>query len=892
VTDPVLLVLGGAVVKTAVRLWVGPNLLADNLTADLTGLLESRVSDAGERRKLRRRFEEMEDIVADQVLNALEVEFRDLDEGERAAAITAVTQTFNRARLTDQVLFEGNLDPLYLEKFVRRYTGDATRDLSYGGEALFDRVLAQCCAYIIEIADKLPRFQAGAFTELLRRDSQILARLEEVLTRLPVPSRDGTATDRIETAYRQRIARLFDRLELFGLDFAAQWYSLSIAYVNLSVFVRQNSAEAQDNSFEQWLTRCPRLIINGRAGGGKTTILQWIAVRSARRDFTGPAARFNGYVPFFIRLREFTAGMLPQPEEFLDRVASLLAPENRAWPREQLTAGRAFVLIDGVDEVPESRRPAVFAWLRELTELFPAARYVVTTRPSAVDEDALDDMDFTEAELNPMDPALTERFIERWHDAMREWQKDSASQVHLGMCLERLMLTVQTDQFVRDLANTPLLAGLLCAINQHLDGHLPGRRGEIFEKALAMFYERDRKRGITSAVRLDLDATYHLLGDLALWMVRNSVVEVSAQSARDILGRSALSLPGVSSSGAELYRHLLLRSGLLREPVSEHVDFVHRAFQEFLAARALIATDNVGEIIKNAGDDQWREIVILAAGVGNLRQSTDLLRGLLRPTWRGRNRYRRRLLAVASLDEIRGAEPDALRDAERAISELVPPRTFDEAELLSRAGQRVLPYLARDQHLADEKAYPLVVRVLSLIGGGEALYLIESITRANISMLRTSDIDSLGELDNAMEYFDFGLFTEKVVSQFELKEVSIGDPRLLPVLGKLTTVRDVTLRDFVTDDTDLSVLDLLPVEVLQLADCKIRSLAGLIRPWPGVRRVALFSCPDLLDISALSVLPKMDYLRVDRCEKIRPEDLAQFPVEAEYRGTGPDQPPE
>jgi hypothetical protein len=29
VTDPVLVVLGGVVVKTAVRLWVGPNVLAD-----------------------------------------------------------------------------------------------------------------------------------------------------------------------------------------------------------------------------------------------------------------------------------------------------------------------------------------------------------------------------------------------------------------------------------------------------------------------------------------------------------------------------------------------------------------------------------------------------------------------------------------------------------------------------------------------------------------------------------------------------------------------------------------------------------------------------------------------------------------------------------------------
>jgi hypothetical protein len=132
VTDPVLVVLGGAVVKTAVRLWVGPNVIADNFTADLTGVLESRVSDARERRKLRRRFEEMEDIVADQLLTALEVEFRGLDEGEQAAAVNAVTETFGRARVTGDVLFSRDLDPLNLERYLRGFTGDATRDLSWG----------------------------------------------------------------------------------------------------------------------------------------------------------------------------------------------------------------------------------------------------------------------------------------------------------------------------------------------------------------------------------------------------------------------------------------------------------------------------------------------------------------------------------------------------------------------------------------------------------------------------------------------------------------------------------------------------------------------------------------------------------------------------------------
>src|SRR5882724_4714366 len=344
------LMLGAAVVKTAVKLWAGGNPFGGELAGDLTDLIKGRVSSALDQRKVRRQFDQVAELIADQILAVMSEEFRGLAEGERYEAIAAVTETISRSRLTDRGLFEGNLDSLYLERFFRRFTADETRDLSAGGLRLFDRVLAQCSADIIEIADKLPRFQAGAFTELLRRDSQILNRLEEVIDRLPAPVGDDSLPGRLEVAYRQRIARQFDRLELFGLDFAAQWYALSIAYVNLTVAVRQGPAQPAGSgdpsqhraeTFGHWLAECPRLLIDGRPGGGKTTILQWIAVRAARRDFSGPSAGLNGHVPFFIRLREYAGRQLPQPEQFLDRVAPLLAPEAGDWPRRQLFAGRA-----------------------------------------------------------------------------------------------------------------------------------------------------------------------------------------------------------------------------------------------------------------------------------------------------------------------------------------------------------------------------------------------------------------------------------------------------------------------------------------------------------------------------------------------------------------------
>jgi hypothetical protein len=102
-----VLVLCGAVVKTAIKLWTGDNAFADSLSASLTDMLKGQVSSALDQRRIRRQFENLEEIVARQILSTLENEFRGLDEGERNASIIAVGETLARAQLTDKVLFAG-----------------------------------------------------------------------------------------------------------------------------------------------------------------------------------------------------------------------------------------------------------------------------------------------------------------------------------------------------------------------------------------------------------------------------------------------------------------------------------------------------------------------------------------------------------------------------------------------------------------------------------------------------------------------------------------------------------------------------------------------------------------------------------------------------------------
>ena len=847
-----VLVLCGVLVKAAFRLWTGDNAFAGDLTADLTDLIKGRVGNVLEQRKIRNHFARTEEMVADQLLSTLEHEYRDLDEGERNAAIIAVTMTFERARLTDKQLFTADLDRLSLYQYVRRFAGNATSGLSEGGIALYERVLEQCCGYVIVIADKLPGFQVDAFAELLRRSRQILERQEEMLRLLPETTRDQQHAS-VDIAYRQLLIRVFDRLELLGLDFTSQWYALSIAYVNLTIASAQKISA---DSFEAWLGGCPRLVISGQAGSGKTTVLQWLAIHAAQRAFTQAAGPLNGRTPFFIRLREYVGADLPPPERFLDKIAPMLAPKAGSWPRGQMESGKALMLIDGVDELPEAQRPAAVAWLSQLIGLFPSAGYVVTTRPGALDVadrsrttalKQLQELGFVTAELEPMDPVLIRQFVTQWHAAVKAGLTDEAARQRLAAGEAKLIATIEHDRFLRDLADTPLLAGLICALNQHLKAQLPKRRGEIFETALTMFRQRDLDRGIAGPVQLDQAASNHLLGDLALWLVRNGAAEASEHAARQVIAFSAASLPSAPENADGLYQYLVLRSGLLREPTAGHVDFVHRTFQEYLAAKSLIASDNIGELVRNAADDQWREVVILATGQGNTQQTTDLLKGLVRPTWRGKHRYRRQLLAVACMEEVISADPKVIADVHNVVPELLPPRSATQAEALSHIGDRLLPLLEQHPpHTPPERE--ATIRAATLVGGREGLGLIARLAK---------DLERYAsqELTRAWSYFDGLEFAEKVLAPAGIMDLTLYQMSLLPYLPEVPSISRLFL-DFSTSAQlpSLRPLDKLPwLRQLTLLNMPTETLTGVIGEWPALTMLRLYSWK-VRDISAIGSL--------------------------------------
>ncbi|KOX07922.1 transcriptional regulator [Nocardiopsis sp. NRRL B-16309] len=714
-------------------MWIG-NPIAQSATTTVVDLVQQKVTGRRDQRRLERRFAEIEESIADRIVSYLDHEFRGLPENEREAAVLAVADAFERAGLTDRTLFEQDLDPLYLERYIRDRNPHATRDLSGAAVALYDRVLPESCAYVLATVSTLPNLQTGAFTELLRREALILEHLEEVLDRIPrrPEGLDEDPEAAFETAYRRKAAERWDVLELFGTDAHTRPYRLSVAYLSLCVrgWPEQGSSggpdEPGDRQVEQVLATRSRTFLRGPAGAGKTTLLRWAAVRASRSDFPDEMSAWNGLIPFLIPLRQYVGQRLPEPEDFLRQTGRHLAYQAPSgWVTSVLADGRAIVLIDGIDELPPGEREDARRWLRDLLADFPDCRYIVTTRPGAASETWLDADGFASAELQSLREGDVRAFIHHWHEAVRGDIADQDERDRLTGFEHELIQKVLNQRHLRAIASTPLLCALLCALYRDRNTSLPRDRMEVYEAALAMLLkDRDQQRGI-EGIDLSRRELVLLLQELAKWLILNGSSDAPIPTVRRQVARLLAAMHGVREDPEEVFAHLVVRSGLLQCPTVDRVGFLHRTFEEYLAARALVEEDSFPLLIRHAHDDQWHEVVVMAAGHCTPAQREELVTGLLERSGQvKRHRDRLLLVAFACLETSPALSQDLSEDIRARVRSILPPRTKDHVHALSMVGEYALPLLATVPPQNARQAAKSI-EAASTIGGPSAVPVIE-----------------------------------------------------------------------------------------------------------------------------------------------------------------------
>lgn len=672
---------------------------------------------------------------------------------EQRAVANAVTHSLSSMGHLDMDDVQAvRLGYLEMSRVLRSGNQAATLGLSSDAVLLHANVVDTACLHILHFFTTRSTFVPRTLVEQSRRIEELSSKIDTLILRTPSPA-DGGFEDR----YAHYIQRKHGKLTIFGLDLSESSGSwpLDAAYLSLEATGAPVGEIPVVLPAEQILARRDRVLLRGVAGSGKTTLVQWLAVSTARNDLDERLLYLHGLVPFVLPLRSLTraGARLPTPDEFLSAVGCPIAhAQPTGWYDRVLTAGRGLMLIDGIDEMPEGERDEARNWLRDLIGSYPKNHWLVTSRPSAVREHWLADEKFTELDLAPMSRDDVAAFIRRWHKA-------AGSADAYG---KELLYAVRAKQELSRLATNPLMCALICALHRDRRGYLPDGRKELYDAALSMLLSRrDRERGIykTGDMRIGETHQVQLIQKLAYWLIRNGRSEMDAKDVLDLLSQALRAMPRVAEQGTvkQIYRHLLVRSGLLLEPIENTMQFIHRTFQDYLGARAAVESLDFDFLGGNAHLDQWEDVVRMAVAHARPAERTRLLTGLIERGDASKDtRHRLHLLAAACLDDATELDPAVRNEVQLRAEKLIPPRSMAQARALADVGPVVLELLQGPERLSPDEAYFTALTAVRI--GTDAA--IPVLTRfRNVEDLRVRS-----ELALAWSRFDTDRYAEEVIA--------------------------------------------------------------------------------------------------------------------------------
>ncbi|MFF4833243.1 NACHT domain-containing protein [Streptomyces sp. NPDC001315] len=564
-----------------------------------------------------------------------------------------------------------------------------TDDLAGGASHFLDSLTEWACVHVLNFLTQRSTFVARTSMEQSRSRTELIARIDELITRAPRRDAHDSAFERRYLAY---VVDEHSKLLLYGVDPARspETRPLNVAYLSLTATapeeapwvtapVRELEGAPREARADEALADHDRVLLRGDAGSGKTTLVQWLAVSAARQDTADDdrMAYLRGRIPFVLPVRTLTRdlGALTAPKDFLTVTGTPLAGEQPAgWASRVLAEGRGLVLVDGLDEAPERERAHVHAWLNSLVEAYPGNRWLVTSRPSALREDRIADEGVTELTLSPMRPQDVASFVSRWHAAVR-MVEDPTEDAGLTSWETQLLHALRAEPDLGRLATNPLMCGLICALHRYRRGFLPISRKEVYEAALTMLLaRRDHKRG--PGPELSMESQLRILQRLAYRLIRNARIEMTRERALAEIGwaQSALAETAALGDPGTVLTRLLSHSGLLRVPHVGVIDFCHRTFQDYLGAKAALEDGDLGLLVLGASDAHWEGVTRMAVAQARPRERVWILRELLRD-----DSPRALLLAASCLDEATDLDPSVRAEIENRVALLASPHSREAA---------------------------------------------------------------------------------------------------------------------------------------------------------------------------------------------------------------------
>lgn len=363
--------------------------------------------------------------------------------------------------------------------------------------------------------------------------------------------------------------------------------------------------KAQRRSGMEMVEREPRLFILGKPGAGKTTFLKYVALQEARRKPTQK-------VPIFVSLKELADSGRDLLSFIIEQVEAGEFTSAENFVKRVLKAGRALVLLDGLDEAQQAdfNLANLLLDINRLTSRYPESQYLVTCRLAATEYQFerftyVEMADFTQPQIKSYvgkwfgeEPARGKRFLE-----------ELAKPDHRGL---------------QELAQVPLLLTLLClAFDETLS--FPQRRVEVYNEAVeALLRKWDGSRGIRRPEmlykELAFDRKRQMLSRLAFDTFESGHYFIPQAELEAKIMEWLRQLPSLQSNeaidGRAILKAIEAQHGLFVERAQEIYSFAHLSFQEYFTAKYLVETEGLFPfLMTKITEPRWREVFLLVASL-------------------------------------------------------------------------------------------------------------------------------------------------------------------------------------------------------------------------------------------------------------------------------------
>ncbi len=424
----------------------------------------------------------------------------------------------------------------------------------------------------------------------------------------------------------------------------------------------------------------PYIVILGDPGSGKSTLLQYLALTWARSPLNSVTSL---PIPLLIELRIYIrnveSGHCKNFLEFCHKNSGFICDLNQHQLQEQLKAGEAVVMFDGLDEIFDSgKREDVITAIHRFTNEYPRVRVIVTSRIIGYKPQRLQDAEFHHFILQDLNPAQIQDFVHRWHELTFT---DAREKVRIS---QRMKRALEYSSTIQDLAGNPLLLTIMAILNRSQE--LPRDRAELYNQASrVLLYQWDVERSLVEDSRLDpktIDAKdkQEMLRRVA-WEMQAAPEGlagniISAEDLEDILTAYLKNKDfDKPRNRAKLIIHQLrTRNFILCFLGADTYGFVHRTFLEYFCAsevverfektRELSLDELKTEVFGTHWDDEsWQEVLCLIAGLIDGRFTGELIEFLIEQSEEFEN-CQSLFLAAKCLNEVRDRKIIAGIDSE------------------------------------------------------------------------------------------------------------------------------------------------------------------------------------------------------------------------------------